>query len=143
AQVGEVADTLTLTMQAVVEAAAIDQLLAEQVALARLSQQIPRGRVLRPELPVTYTMGAVSNIDAQGRITFTITADGTVTAEIQSDILKERLAGRTLDDALAYLMGELDLAEGALPQITLAPNWIGRLPLLPTRIAIIIQDAGG
>ncbi|MCB9454750.1 MAG: hypothetical protein H6671_02045 [Anaerolineaceae bacterium] len=140
ANTGDVADTLTLTMQVIVEASAIDQLLGQQVVLARLSQQIPRGRVLSPENPVAYEVGPVVNIDPQGRITFSMTGSGRVTAEVDTDILKERLAGRPLDEASAYLMGELDLKEGTSPVITITPDWIDRLPLLPTRIAFVIQE---
>ncbi|MCB9451917.1 MAG: hypothetical protein H6672_10790 [Anaerolineaceae bacterium] len=141
ANVGDVADTLTLTMQVVVEAEAIDQLLAQQVVLARLSQQIPRGRVLRPQSPVTYEMGPVSNIDSQGRITFNMTGSGLVTAEVDTELLKERLAGRPVEETLIYLTGELDLEQGTQPDILLTPDWIDRLPLLPSRITFVIQEA--
>jgi hypothetical protein len=140
ADIGDVADTLTLTMQVIVEASAIDQLLGQQVVLARLSQQIPRGRVLRPENPVTYEIGPVQDIDPQGRITFTMTGGGMVTAEVETDLLRERLAGRPLDEAFAYLSGELDLEQGTQPGILLTPDWIGRLPLLPTRISFVIVE---
>jgi hypothetical protein len=139
AQVGATADDLRLTMQIVVEATAIDLINGQQVAFARLASQIPRGRVLQPETLV-YQPGIVQSIDAEGRVGFVISASGTVAAQIDPEPLRERLAGRSPADALAYLEGELDLQDGVAPQIIVSPDWLNHLPLLPFRINIRLEQ---
>jgi len=140
AQPGDVADTLTLTMQVVVEANAIDQQFAEQITFAQMAAQIPRGRTIRPET-IHYDCCSVQNIDPQtGRISFNINGSGAIVAQIDSNLVQDRLAGQTPDDAVAYLMNALDLMPGSTPQIALSPTWIRRLPLLPMRISVRVLE---
>jgi len=139
ASVGDVADSLTLTMRAVVEAVAVDEQLGWEIALTQLQQQIPVGRVLRPET-VTYERGPVLGIDSSGRIAFSLIGSGVVTGQVNSGLLRERLAGRSLDDAQQYLLSEVDIEEGTTPQISISPDWFGKLPILPMRIDIELQD---
>jgi hypothetical protein len=140
AQPGDVADTLTLTMQVVVEASAIDEQFAQQIAFAQMATQIPRGRTIRPET-IHYDCCSVQNFDAQtGQITFTINGSGAVVAQVDTGMLQDRLAGRTPDEAINYLVNAVDLMPGTTPQITLSPDWLGRLPLLPMRITVRVQD---
>ena len=50
------------------------------------------------------------------------------------------LVGVPLDDATNILEEELLLQEA--PVVTLEPNWLNRLPLIPTRITVRILQAG-
>ncbi|MDX1991545.1 MAG: hypothetical protein SF029_04115 [bacterium] len=134
AEVGDVADTLTLTMRVTVEAIAVDEQLGQQIVFARMADQIERGRVIRPE-SITYRRGAAT-VNADGTITFNMTGNALVAGQIDSAQLQQRLAGRPLDDVLTYLMREVDVAEGTSPSITLSPDWFSRMPLLPQRITI-------
>jgi hypothetical protein len=138
AQVGETADELSLTMRIVVEATSVSQLNGQQVAFARLAAQIPRGRVLQPET-LSYAPGIVQSIDAEGRVGFSITASGIVTAQVEAEQLRDRLAGRAPADALAYLDSELDLQPNIPPQIMISPEWLPHLPLLAFRITVRIE----
>jgi hypothetical protein len=135
--VGEVADSLTMTMRAVVAVTAVDEALAQQIAYARLGAQVPRGRAVDPG-SLTYTQGALSAIDATGRATFDLQVQAAVGAQIDSSALSARLAGMPLDEAAAYLATQLDLQPGSTPAIQLNPEWFGRLPLLPVRISVQI-----
>jgi hypothetical protein len=137
---GDVADSLTLTMRAVVEAIAVDEQFGWDIAFTRMQQEIPVGRELRPET-VTYERGPVLGIDAERRIAFVLVGSGTVFGQVNVGLLRERLAGRSLDDAQGYLLSEVDIEEGTAPHISLSPDWFGRLPLVPMRISIDLQDA--
>jgi hypothetical protein len=139
AGVGETADELSLTMRIVVEATSVSQLSGQQVAFARLAAQIPRGRVLQPETLV-YAPGIVQSIDGSGRVGFSITASAVVTAQVEIEPARERLAGLSPADAATYLASELDLQDGIPPQITVLPEWLPHLPLLPFRITIRIES---
>jgi hypothetical protein len=137
---GDVADSLTLTMRAVVEAIAVDEQFGWDIAFTKMQQQIPSGRELQPET-VTYERGPVLGIDAERRIAFLLIGSGMVSGQVNVGLLRERLAGRSLDDAQGYLISEVDIEEGTTPLIALSPDWFGRLPLVPMRISIDLQDA--
>lgn len=133
--VGDQADTVTLTMRAIVAATAVDEELAQQVAFARLAGEIPRGRSVDPET-VTFERGLLESLDISGRATFSMTATGAAEAALDAAALQNRLAGLPVSEALVYLDSELDLQPGSVPEISITPNWFGRLPLLAPRITI-------
>lgn len=138
--VGDVTDTLTLTMQAVVEVIAVDEGLAEQIAYTRLGAQVPRGRMIRVE-SLVYDRGSVTNIEPGGRVTFTMVSSALVVGQINVGQLQERLASRTPEDAIRYLLSTADLEEDTTPQIIISPDWMTILPILPLRINIHMLEA--
>jgi hypothetical protein len=139
AEIGAIADELTLQMRIVVEATAIDQVAGQQVAFARLAAQIPRGRVILPET-LAYQPGVVQSIDAEGRVGFIISASGVVAAQIDPQLISERLVARTRKDAITYLEGDFDLQSDLPPQIVQSPEWMPHLPLLPFRINVRLEQ---
>lgn len=139
--VGDVADSLTLTMRAVVEATVVDETLAQQIAFARLAGQIPHGHVVRPET-VIYDRGDKVDVQPDGSVDFDMTCSGLVTAQINTSELQQSLAGRTPEEAAGYIVQTVDLAEGTNAEIALSPSGLARLPLLPLRITIRTQSAG-
>jgi hypothetical protein len=138
--VGEQAESLTLTMRAIVAATAVDEELARQVAYARLAGEVPRGRNLLPNT-VLYERGLMESLDAAGRATFTVTASGMAQAAIDEGALRGRLAGLPLDEAAAYIGRELDLQPGSTPTLRILPDWFERMPLLAPRIQIVNERA--
>jgi hypothetical protein len=138
--VGEQAESLTLTMRAIVAATAVDEELARQVAYARLAGEVPRGRNLLPNT-VLYERGLMESLDAAGRATFTVTASGMAQAAIDEGALRDRLAGLPLDEAAAYIGRELDLQPGSTPTLRILPDWFERMPLLAPRIQIVNERA--
>ncbi len=139
AEVGDITDTLSLSMRVVVEAVAVDEDLAQRVVFAYLSNQIERGRVIEPE-SISYSRGPVS-IDSQaGTILFTISGNAMDRAQIDAELLRNRLAGRTIDNAIQYIVDEIDISDGSLPQIDLSPGLFRRMPVLPMRIEVVIND---
>lgn len=139
ADVGEISDTLTLTMRAIVEAAAVDEQFGRQIAFANLSSLVPRGRRILPET-VRYVRGAVSEVNPDGIIRFDMTVNATVIEPLDPNQLRQALANRTPSDALSYIVNEIDLQDGTLPEIRLAPAWARRMPLLPLRIRVVLQE---
>jgi hypothetical protein len=143
AQPGELADTLSLNMRAIVEALTADQQFAQQIVLAQLSSQVPEGQYLKPE-SIHYELGCESGSTfdpATGRATFTLKGSGIVTTRIDTEQVRQQIANRPLTDAIAYLVTELPLQQGFTPQITLWPQGLTNLPLLPVRITVELQDA--
>lgn len=136
ANVGDIADTLTLTMRATLEVYAFDEQVAQQIVFAQMARQIPRGRVIQPE-SIEFTRGP---INTQGdRITFTLSGTGVVTGQINAGQLQQQLAGRSLENTMAYLNERVDLAEDSIPEIRLSPDWFDRMPILPMRIQIDVR----
>ncbi|RMF80578.1 MAG: hypothetical protein D6737_07615 [Chloroflexi bacterium] len=138
AEVGDVADTLTLTMRAIVEATTVNEQLGRQIAFAQLAQQIPAGHIVRPE-SVNYERGPAENLD-NNRIHFTMTGTGAIVEEINTAQIQDQIAGLSVEEALAFLENEYDLADDAPPVINLTPDWFGQLPMLPMRISIVVQE---
>ncbi len=135
AEVGEVADTLTLTMRVAVEAVLVDEEFAQQVARTRM--EVPRGRIIvgRPD----YVRGG-QTVDGAWRVHFTITGTANVVAQINAAQVQERLAGLSLEAAQTYLNTQLDIEPGSTPQIIIAPDWFGQMPMLPIRITVQVVD---
>lgn len=133
--VGEATDQLSLRMRGVVEATVVDEALAKQIAFARLSAQIPRGHVVRTETLIYEPITAVDVLPG-GSVTFKMVGSGLVVTQVNAGQLQSSLAGRTPEEAIQYLLSEVNLATGTAPQITVNPEWMPRLPLLPLRITI-------
>ena len=134
-EVGDATDQLSLTMHAVVEATVVDEGLAQQIAFARLSAQIPRGHVVRTETLI-YEPLSVTDILPGGSVTFKLVGSGLIVTQVNAGQLQSSLAGRTPEEAIQYLLSEVNLADGTAPQVTISPDWMPRLPLLPLRITI-------
>jgi hypothetical protein len=61
--------------------------------------------------------------------------------QVDTAMLQDRLAGRTIADAQQYLITEVDLIDGALPEIVLSPEFMPSLPLLGSRIEIVLEES--
>jgi hypothetical protein len=145
ANVGDVTDTLSLTMRAVVEATAVDEQFGHHIVYAQMSGQVRQGQFgnaveIEPE-SVAYERGAVSDVDSSGKVTFVMRGRGMVTSTIDPEQVREQLAGRTVNDAVAHIVSEYNLQQGTTPVINLSPEWFGNMPLLPMRISVQLQDA--
>lgn len=136
-EVGDITDTLILDMETLVEAIVIDERFARQVVFAQLSQEKPRGLVLVPESFV-YQQGPIVNVE-NDQVTFTASGTATITGQINTVRLQERIAGLSMDEALSILQAEAALAPDTQPTIAIQPGWLQTLPLLPIRIRIQIE----
>ena len=137
AEPGTQADTVSMQMQARITALAYDEQQAENLVYLRLSERVPRGRVIQPET-VTYEAGPAT---IQGdSIRFTMTGTSVVAGRVDENLLRDELAGRTIEEALAYINEQVDVAPGSTARITVSPDLFGRLPLWGERIRFEIQS---
>jgi hypothetical protein len=134
-EVGAFSETLTLDMQAVVQALVIDDRFARQIVFARLSAEKPPNLILQPE-SFTYTRGPVTSTNATGNTTFTAFGNALATAQVDTFQLQQAIAGKTLDEAQALLIRTVELAPDTTPEIRLFPQWLWQMPILPVRISV-------
>lgn len=140
APVGTATDQITLTMRANVEALAFNEAFAQQIVLAQLSRQIPRGRELKPET-IVYERGPFTHVDPiTGQITFTMTGNGFVTEQIDSAQIQQGIAGLSPAEAALFIRTRAELFDGSEPEISITPSWFTQLPLLPMRIKVMITE---
>jgi hypothetical protein len=135
--VGDAADTLTITIRASVRALVVDEQSARGAALARLSVQIPPGRRLVLE-SIEYERGPVSV--QGGQTTFTLSASGNVAAAVDAEGVRQRIAGMDVQSALDTLNNGWLLDPRRAPEIEVWPAILGRLPVLPVRINVSVEQ---
>lgn len=138
--VGDAAENLTLTMRARVEVTAVDLQIAQQIAYARLSAQIPAGQVIQPNT-IQYALEGISQITTNGRVSFNLNASGVVGVAVNAGAIQQQLASLNTETALLWLQSTIPLAEGTTPTITVSPEWLPILPILSQRIQVRIDSA--
>jgi hypothetical protein len=143
AEPDQVAETLSLNMRAVVDARAFEERLGQQIIYAQLSSQVQDGQFIRPET-LQYATCAdilVEAADANtGRLELSMNGSGIVTSQVDVAAIPGALAGRSVEDAVAWLVSEYQLQPGIPPQITVTPDWFGTLPLIPLRITVVAGE---
>jgi hypothetical protein len=132
--VGDISDTLSLQMRAIVEAVVIDDRYARQIVFAQLSAQRPSGKILQADT-FAFTRGAVTQID-NNTVVFSASGEVLANAQIDTTRLAEQLVGKSVPDAQAYLLSQNNLDASRPPLITITPDWFTQLPFLPIRISI-------
>jgi hypothetical protein len=139
AAVGDPVETLTLEMRAVVEASAVDEQFGRQVAFANLSRQVPRGRIIDPPT-IQYARGPVSAMMADGSVMFDVTVTASIVEPVDVAEVQQAIAGKSLNDALTYVVNQFDVQPGTVPRISLSPRWLRHMPLLPFRIEVQLEE---
>jgi hypothetical protein len=130
--IGEQADAVGLEMRLLVSGLAVDIHNAEIVAYMELARRLPPGFML---VDARFDVGEVAEEDiGQGRFAFFVTAHGYAAAQLDRDEAMGLVLGHEIDEARQRLMAELPLAEP--PRITVWPERLNRVPLLPLRVAI-------
>jgi hypothetical protein len=138
---GDFSDTFNGEMQAVVRGTAVGGYNANQLALAALEAQVPPGFKLDVE-GLHFAAGEVLNI--QNRVVvFRVLANGKATPVIDPHRVAQDAAWLPIGEAQAKLKNKYNLA--TVPGVELKPAWlvdmVGRLPLVPLRINVIINNA--
>ena len=139
ADVGTMTSELSLTMRAVVSALVIDDRYSRQLLLARLKAAAPPEKQLRPDT-VTYDRGPFSQSRTDGQISFTVSGSAVVIAKLDSDDLRERLAGLSLEEARNLLADQSAISTVEPPQIEVFPSGLERMPQLAVRIEAQVRD---
>jgi hypothetical protein len=134
--VTEQADKVTVNMRILVSGWAVDVDNAEAVAYFALSRHIPANYKL---MNARFEVGeAAEEAVGQGEFTFFVTAYGYADAMLNPDEAATLVSGQRLPDARSHLVANLPLAEE--PRLTLWPDWLKRMPLLPLRIAVNVES---
>lgn len=138
--VGEVSPELYLRMSVQAVGLSVDRAAAEQVALARLRNAMPPGTRLIAD-SVRYNLGPAV-VDAQGRVNFTVTAEGTLLRGLDSGAVRRAIVGLSPEEAADVLLARFPIA--APPEIALGSDWLPyivpiNLPSLPWRIRVNVN----
>ncbi len=127
----ERADTLVVYLRLLITGMAVDLDNAEAVAYASLVRRLPPDHVL---VNTEFTLQEPASGPENGALTFSVYGVGYAAAEIDPEAVRRAIRGKSLSAATQLLMEEWPLAEP--PQITIWPEWLRRLPLLPIRITV-------
>jgi len=133
---GEVTDLLTLEMRAVVRGTAIAGQNANQLALAALQTQISPNYRLDP-LSLEFVAGEVTGVEDRA-VSFEMHAAGEAVAQIDDRQVAKDVRGLPIEEALSYLRQQLPLSGD--PVVVVEPDWLGRLPWFPFRIAVDVLE---
>jgi hypothetical protein len=133
---GEVTDLLTMEMRAVVRGTAIGGQNANQLALAALQSQVPTDYHMDPR-SLEFVAGEVVGVQERA-VSFQMRAAGEAVAEIDDRQVAKDVSGLSIEEALVQLREGHPLAGD--PEIVVEPDWLGRLPWFPFRIAVDVVE---
>ncbi len=135
-EVGEQTSRLTLSLRADVAGTAVNTTAASDLAYYALGQQIQPGFSLVPD-SIRFESGNITGVDGDGRVTFTMIAEGALARNLQLPELIQTIRGQEAATAVAYLNDRLPLREPA--EIDIWPVWFDRIPYLSARITTQIE----
>lgn len=137
---GDFSDTYSGEMQAVVRGTVVGGYNANRLALAALEAQVPSGYTLDVE-GLHFGAGEVLDV-RDGTVSFKVFSNGRAVPKIDPHDVADDIAWLPVGEAQALLNQRYDLA--AVPGVELAPPWaveyVGRLPFIPLRINVVVND---
>ncbi len=135
-EVGERSERLGMEMTAVLQGTAVDATLASGFIYDALSGQTIPGYTLVPD-SIRLGDSEVVSADNAGNVTFLLTGEGQLAADLDLDAALAAVAGQDVDTAVAYLYQVLPLMN--TPVVEIRPLWMKRMPYLPSHIQSAIQ----
>ncbi len=136
--IGERADTVALEIRAEIRATAVDTNQANDLVYSQLIGTVRSGYTLVPDSFNFYSDG-VSAVDGEGRVNFSMVGEGIIAAQLDLAPHLSEIAGQETDLAMRYLYEQLPLE--VFPEARVLPDWFGRLPYLPARIQVEVDDS--
>ena len=136
--IGDITEVVSMDMQAVVEVTVIDQRFVQQIAFANISADKPEVLIIQPDT-FTITQEPFELIDL-GSVSFEIVASAETRAEVDTQALAQQLATLPITEALDILYQDRQLSQSPRPSITITPDIVERLPILPFRIFIEVMQ---
>ena len=130
------ADTLTLTLKARIQALIVDQSAARKTAYVNLAKQLGTREIVVES--VTYQLGRIDPMGANGQATFLMTASGEAISQVDLEMARSQLVGMSVTDAQALLSRTWLLDPLRAPQFDIQPSFLTRLPVLPIRLDVEI-----
>jgi len=132
--IGEQAEVLGMQMRVRMQAIAVDEAPAHQLALAALQRQVIPGYTLIASSVTPPRRGDTVSLDEQGRVTFRLAVSGAMTAQPDLNEAIRAVRGQPLARARALLMQKLPLERP--PDIQVSPPWFPYMPFLGVRITV-------
>lgn len=139
--VGEQADVLGMQMRVRMQAIAVDEAPAHQLALAALRRQVIPGYTLIASSVTLPRRNDTVSIDEAGRITFRLAVSGAMTARLDLDEAIRAVRGQPLARARTILTEKLPLESP--PDIQVSPPWFPYMPFLGVRITVDLATIDG
>ncbi len=130
----EQADKLQVYMKLLVTGMAVDRDNAEAVGYAALVRRLPPEHVL---IDTDFQIREPTAGPENGVIQFTVSAVGYAAAEVDPEVVRQTVRGKSVAQAADLLAAQWPLAQP--PQIQVWPQWLMRMPLLPMRIRIDVN----
>jgi len=125
-------------LQLLARGLAVDVAGAETLARRSLRESVPAGHFLLEE-SLRVGQPAYTRFGDQA-VSFTLSVNAEALIPIVTAQVRGLLAGVPLTEAPALLQRDFSLA--APPQVALDPDWLGRIPWIPTRIRVrVLQSA--
>ena len=129
-------ETLELTLRLEYQATVILAENIQRLVIPLLDGSLPEGhKPLKDSLLITHT--AFSSAKETGEMTWNLTAQRLLVADIPGAEAVRIALGRTPAQAVSRLEARLPLADE--PQVELSPTWWPRLPYFPPRIRVITE----
>jgi hypothetical protein len=136
----EVADALGLHMRALVRGTVIDREDVEALGWRMLQFEVRDGFQLLSE-ETRYQIVEIGDVNYDGTLTFQVRADGVTWVEFDEVDIREGVRGQSVPSAEEYLARHLSLV--GKPSVQVSPEWWGRVPWLPFRIAVVVLSGEG
>lgn len=136
----EARDTLGVTMRILARAIAVDDQGGRTLGLRALQAQMtPGSHLLADSIQYGASRFTVLEENTLKVVTYNVTTSGVMVADVEQGRLRAAVAGLTPEAAGELLQREWQLEQP--PRIELAPNWLGRLPLIPFRVHVRVDYA--
>lgn len=134
----EARDTVGLTMRLLARAIAVDDRGGEELALRALQEQMPpNSRLLADSLKYNTSTFTVQEENQQKVVDFSVSASGTVVEDVDSGRIRAAVVGLTPAEAQAYVQRVWNLQQP--PEVSVTPDWLGRLPVIPFRVKVHVD----
>ncbi len=133
--VDEEADVLGMKMVVKASGTAIGGQDANTLVYRLLEAKVREGYQLTAE-GLRFEAGQVVAVEGR-KVSFTMNASGFIVPVIEPDVVINAIRGRPVEEAEILLSRRFPLREK--PVITVTPDWLGRVPLLPFNIDVAVE----
>jgi len=131
----QIADMLTLQLHIKATGTLVGGAEANTLMLRMLESKKPEGYVLLPE-SLRFQAGEVVATEGAS-VRFEMKASGIAVSDVDESEVRRGITGKPMSEAEQYLLDRWDFEES--PQLEVTPDWLGRIPWIPYRIAVEIR----
>lgn len=132
-EIGQPGEQLELTLRLEFIGQAVSNANLRALVTPPMDAALPEGYIPLPET-LSVTLSTTPLVNAGGEITFAVTAQRNIQADIPAGRVIALIRGVMVEQARPSLMEALPLA--GRPQIEISPSWWPRLPYNPLRIRV-------